>query len=302
MSMCNSITVLIIIVIILIVSIILAILYKIQKDNNQEENNHVEEDKYIEEDNHIEENKNIKKNKPIEKFTNYRTLVQDNNIRINALIDNINNIPKPSNMESIIGNTNKEIDDRMKDAISQRIRDSTNNMIQGVNNKDIAINKNITKLSNQLTDLENMVSKLNLNEIKKENYSKIKSLNNGAEVCLFSSKDTNYIDPVTGTLTNGYMVNMNKGCLSVGTTEYDVYKCNDKNRKQLFKMEHIINDQEYEKHFDKATPYDVYDKSSVKYPFVMLRSVNNNNCLTNQNGNITVQPCFTFKAQRWLPL
>ena len=98
------------------------------------------------------------------------------------------------------------------------------------------------------------------------------------------------------------MVNMNDGCLSVGASDYNVYKCNDKNQKHLFKMEHIINEQEYEKHIDKSVPFDNIDKTKINYPFALIKSVNNNNCLTNQNGNITVQPCILLKHKDGYPL
>lgn len=281
--------ILVIIAIVLISIIILAILYKINKDNNTEENNLIE--------NFETEAQRLAKQ------ALQQAQAIENNTRINALINKIlTDVPTPSKLEEIIGNTNSEIDNKMQDAITRRIDSSTNNMINSVNSKDIIIKKNITKLSNQVTDLENMLNKLQLNEIKKQNFSKIKSLNNGVELVLLGSKNTNYIDKNTGILTNGYMVNMNKGCLSVSATDYNIYKCNDKNRKQLFKMEHVINEEQYEKNFEKAIPYDTYDKKNIKYPFVMIKSLNNNNCLTNQNGNITVQPCYTFKSQRWIPL
>ena len=97
------------------------------------------------------------------------------------------------------------------------------------------------------------------------------------------------------------MVNLNDGCLSVGAIDYDVYQCNDKNSKHLFKMDHIINDKSYNDNIDKTVPFN-NDTSKVNYPFVLMRSVNNKNCLTNQNGNITVQPCDSLVAQRWLPI
>ena len=79
-------------------------------------------------------------------------------------------------------------------------------------------------------------------------------------------------------------------------------ECNDKNPKQLFKLEHIMNESAYSNNIDSATPFDNVDKSSISYPFAMLRSVNNDNCLTNNHGTLTVQPCYSFIAQRWMPL
>ena len=147
-----------------------------------------------------------------------------------------------------------------------------------------------------------MLKKLNLNKVVDKKYTQIKSLNNGMELSLTQTPNTFFQDPKSGSTTSAYMINMNNGCLSVGATDYNIYNCNDKNQKHLFKMEHIINEQEYEKNIDKAIPFDNVDKSKINYPFAMIKSVNNQNCLTNQNGNITVQPCYSFEAQRWMPM
>ena len=72
------------------------------------------------------------------------------------------------------------------------------------------------------------------------------------DITLTNTPNTQFIDQQTGVNTNAYMVNINKGCLSVGATDYDIYKCNDKNIKHLFKMQHIINEDDYNKNIDIA--------------------------------------------------
>jgi hypothetical protein len=118
---------------------------------------------------------------------------------------------------------------------------------------------------------------------------------------LSQTPKTVFLDQGTGVNTAAYMVHLNNGCLSVGATDYDVYKCDENNYKHLFKMEHVINETGYQKNIDKTVPFNNTDLSKINYPFVLMRSVNNKNCLTNQNGNITVQPCDSLTAQRWLP-
>ena len=122
------------------------------------------------------------------------------------------------------------------------------------------------------------------------------------EMKLFSSPNTIFQDTNTGNITNAYLVNVNNGCLSVGSNDYDVYKCNDKNPKQLFKMKHIMNETEYEKNIDKALPFDNVDKKNINYPFAMIKSTNTEECLTNNHGTLTIQPCYSFVSQRWMPL
>jgi hypothetical protein len=289
MFSCNSYLVLPIISIILIISIIILILYK----NNQ--------------DNKIT---NKQSNKPtnyiIESFVaatdTQEAIINANNDRINALVADLNSIDPTTDIEKLYNQDNEQIDKNIQTQFAQYINATTDNIVDKTQDNDDIITDNITKLSNQVTDLENMLEKLHLNKVNDKRYSKIKSLNNGMELTLTQTPNTTFQDPQTGSNISAYMVNMNDGCLSVGATDYNIYKCNDKNQKHLFKMQHIINEQEYERNIDKSIPFDNVDKTKINYPFAMIKSVNNQNCLTNQNGNITVQPCYSFEAQRWMPI
>jgi hypothetical protein len=195
-----------------------------------------------------------------------------------------------------------DIDTTLQQNIADTINSNTNALISRVDSSNVRIHSKISTLTNQITDLENIIERLHLKSIIKPNYAKIKSLNNGAEITLSQTPNTFYLDPASGVNTAAYMVNLNNGCLSVGATDYDVYNCNEENSKHLFKMEHVINESGYQKNIDKTVPFNNTDLSTINYPFVLMRSVNNKNCLTNQNGNITVQPCDTLTAQRWLPV
>ena len=295
MVSCHSYTLLPIISIILIISIIILVLYKnhtdklsntepfegentvtTTTDQNRADTNQIKS--LI--DNHIENNKNIK---------NLKNNL--NNQYIKSIYDNYLEKLFNKNEISTIFNNN----------ISNAVEANTNNLIDN-NEQSFLMEDNITNLKNKLSDLENITNKLKINKIEQNKYSKIKSLNNGQEFCLKQTPKTNFVNPQTGYLTGGYMVNMNDGCLSVGASDYNVYKCNDENQKHLFKMNHIINEQDYERNIDKTVPFDNVDKTKINYPFTLIKSVNNNDCLTNKNGNVTVQPCNSFVAQRWIPL
>jgi len=160
----------------------------------------------------------------------------------------------------------------------------------------------LTQLENTITDLENMSNNLTNELIKTKQITRIKSLDNGLEMNLISTPNTNFQDTRTGSNVAAYMVGVNGGCLSVGANDYDLFACNDRNPKQYFKMEHIMNETAYQNNIDSALPFDNINKSKINYPFVMLRSVNNENCLTNNHGMLTVQPCYSYIAQRWMPL
>jgi len=287
MEICNTYLGLSIISIILIISIIILILYKNHQDNkiNNKVNN---------KDSDIKEYFNIASN-------SNETKIINNNNKINNIISQLNKIRPQSYINDLYDENDEAIDTKLQNNINTQIKKYITNINEGSIDDSNILDDNITNLENKIIDLENITNKLKLNKVKNESYSKIKSLNNGQELTLTQTPNTKYVNPETGNTMKGYMINMNEGCLSVGATDYDIYKCNDKNLKHLFSMEHIINEQEYEKHIDKSIPFDNIDKSTINYPFTMIKSVNNQNCLTNKNGNITVQPCYSFKAQRWMP-
>jgi hypothetical protein len=305
--------------IILIITIIVIIFYKNYEDYEQDKQDKKDTQDLVnqikkEDDNkdtylnvNMNTNMNMNMSMDIEHFYNAPYVqsnidaIISNNSNISVLINSLNDINK--NNPSLNMKYRKfDIDNSLQKNIANTLNKNTNELITRVDNGKDRINTKITTLSNQITDLEHIIERLNLKSIIKQNYSKIKSLNNGAEITLSQTPNTFFLDPGSGVNTAAYMVNLNDGCLSVGATDYDVYKCNENNSKHLFKMEHIINESGYQQNIDKTVPFNSTDLSTINYPFVLMRSVNNKNCLTNQNGNITVQPCDTLTAQRWLPV
>jgi len=227
-------------------------------------------------------------------------VITNNNNRINNLLEDINN----KSPEVKINNYN-----------SQNVYKEYENQL--INKMDIlgnALNNNITMttldrqqqidlLEQNINDMETIVRNMGLSKIQNTYYNRIKSLNNGLEIGLIRTPNTVYTNERTGSNSGAYMVSMNDGCLSVGANEYGVYKCDDKNPKQFFKMEHILNPTAYGANIDSSLPINTSSNlSTLNYPFVMMKSVNNENCLTNTHGSVTVQPCYTFEAQRWFPL
>lgn len=178
-----------------------------------------------------------------------------------------------------------------------------NEIPQIYNNKTLDKSQQIDKLESNIKDMEIMIRNLGLSTIQDKQYNTIKSLNNGMEIGLISTSNTVFQDHKTGSNIAAYMIGINDGCLSVGANDYDVYKCDDKNPKMLFKMEHILNSTAYGKNIDTSLPADINSNlNNINYPFVLMKSVNNENCLTNNHGSLTVQPCYTYQAQRWFPL
>jgi len=225
--------------------------------------------------------------------------IMTNNNQINDLLSqlvNANPIVQLTNFDPSV------IFTQLDNNISSNINVLTNQLSNLYNSKITVNDTNLNKLENTVSDLENIVNNLGMNTLNTNTYNTIKSLNNGMEMKLVSTPNTVFQDYKTGSNIAGYMVMANNGCLSVGATDYDIYQCNDKNPKQIFKMENILNDIAYQNNIDTSLSIDTTDKSTVNYPFVMMKSINNENCLTNNHGNLTVQPCYSFVAQRWIAL
>lgn len=217
----------------------------------------------------------------------------------NLLNTNINNL---LTSKINISSNPDIIDKELQSNISKKIISSTSNIVTNYSTNNNINSQLIDDLENNVTDLENIINNTIKQKLTSTKYSIIKSLNNGMEVDLFNTPNTFYKDLRSGINTDSFLIGLNNGCLSVSLNEYDIYKCNDKNPKQQFKMQHVINDEEYKQNVDKVINFDNIDTSKINYPFVMMKSVNNDNCLTNNNGYVTVQPCYAYEAQRWMPL
>jgi hypothetical protein len=225
--------------------------------------------------------------------------IMSNNDKINKLLYQLQNVNPKVNL---INYDSNQVYQDYQNNVSSNIN-IINDQLPNLYNSRISVNQiNLKKLENTVDDLENLINNLGLTTLNNKKYNTIKSLNNGMEMKLVSTPNTIFKDYKTGSNISGYMVMANNGCLSVGATDYDIYQCNDTNPKQVFKMEHILNETAYQNNIDTSLPADTTDKSSINYPFVMMKSINNENCLTNNHGNITVQPCYSFTAQRWFAL
>lgn len=239
----------------------------------------------------------------IEKFyetslLDYSEIVKKNNNTINDLIYKLStNEPKIQ-----VNYDNKLAYPDYTDTITENISNLNKQLTDSYTISNDSFKTKITILENSVSDMEKIVSNLNITNVNDKQYNKIKSLNNGMEIQLVKTPNTMFKDYNSGSNIAGYMVMANDGCLSVGATDYDIFKCDDKNPKQLFKMEHILNQTAYKQNIDTSLPIENMDIANINYPFSMLKSINNENCLTNNHGSLSVQPCYSFIAQRWMPL
>ena len=274
------------IVIILLIIIIIGLIVFSQKHTKQD----------------ILENFIVANQSPIYDPLQSSNIIARNNDIITNLINQIQNSNpqiKLANYEPM--NSYNDLSSSLSSNISV-INTALSNLYNTTIGSGSSTSNQLAKLENTITDLENMTNNLTNELIKTKQFTRIKSLDNGLEMNLVSTPNTYFQDARTGSNIAAYMVGVNDGCLSVGANDYDVFECNDRNPKQYFKMEQILNETAYQNNIDSALPFDNIDKSRINYPFVMMRSINNENCLTNNHGTLTVQPCYSYVAQRWMPL
>lgn len=263
--------------ILLILSILLLVFYKKLKDNNET---------FFDFETKI----------MLDIIKNKNDLIYENNLSAAGAIEDLKS-------QKLLFNVNPiQIDTDINNKISDKIKFQTTDIIKKYQDNNEYSKKQIKILENNVIDLENIINNKNIQNLNNINYSRIKSLNNGMELNLFKTPDTVFIDNDSQRKINTSLVGFNNGCLSVGSNDYNVYKCDDKNPKQYFQVKHIINETDYKQNIDKAIDFDKIDKTKISYPFAMIKSTNTDNCLTNNHGNITIQPCYSFIAQRWIPL
>jgi hypothetical protein len=205
----------------------------------------------------------------------------------NAEIDNFNRLNNLDNIniyqpyDDIYGSLTKKIDD----VISNIEPDPT---IQ------TSINNEISRLKNNLDNLESQLLKDKILEPEPISAQNIKSLDNGMELAVYHDNNTNL-----------YNIATNNGCLTTSDNGYSVEPCNIGSLKQQFEMKNIFSDVEYANHISpvyESINISKQNQPDINYPFSMMVSANNLDCLTNNHGEITIQPCSISKKQRWIPL
>ena len=220
-------------------------------------------------------------------------IINQNNATINTLAASLN-----TNLSSALtsGPSREDVDQYF----IQKVNEVSQSINDVVDSSKTATDADIINITNQIVDLENSIDNILHRKQNESQYSTIKSLNNGLELKISPSKF--YNDTRTGSNVAVNMVNVNCGCLSVGSNGYEVVECNPNDPKQYFKLNNVLNENDYENNIDMSIAYDNVNKSKIQYPFSMVKSLNNNNCLTNNHGSLTVQPCYSYAAQRWIPM
>jgi hypothetical protein len=139
-----------------------------------------------------------------------------------------------------------------------------------------------------ITQLENALQIQYFTPDKYKQLTGIQSKHNGTKLCI-----NNVIDP--NTYESQYMIKANNGCLAVrNSNTYSVEQCNPHDKSQKFAHKYILDSTDYTKHVDFGTISD-----TTHYPFLIMQSVHNKNCLTSKSRGLSVEPCMDTMSQQW---
>ena len=159
-----------------------------------------------------------------------------------------------------------------------------------VNNHSDSKKEQINQLEHAIEDIRKQLIEKNIKDEFAKKYKVVKSYNNGQELSVLKKQ------------FNDYMLLLNNGCLSVSRdNNYKVEACNSDDPNQSFKIQPIYNKTEYKNHLDKNSRR-LINPGELKYPFVLVKSESNNNCLKNFHGKLSVEPCVESNGQMWQPL
>lgn len=216
--------------------------------------------------------------------SNYQTKLSDENNLLVSSIDNLSNVFSTYNFQT-------------EDALlNQMYTNSLNERKQSNDNISSSINQmldnDISKISNDITFLNNQTTHMS---IPQTNYNSIKSLQNGMNIAVVN------VNPNLNKQSNKYLVKLNNGCLKATPSgSYSVQPCNPNEKQQIFSSTSIYDASYYNSILEKGldtslvSPTDAYP-----YPFLVMKADNNGNCLQNNHGSISIEPCGILKSQRW---
>jgi hypothetical protein len=205
---------------------------------------------------------------PVDRYLN--NPISDSLIKSSQTLDSINYI-KPINKGNVYNITQQKI------SSEDVIKDKT------YNEKEIIQKKELDELKDKLNSL--MTNSMIVIPEKTVTVKSVKSLQNSQPLNI-------------NRLENGkYMINMNGKCLhSNALNRTSVMSCNQDDPSQYFEL-NVIYDKNTYKNSIGNNP--IIDNTIFKYPFSIIKSVTNSNCLTNKNSVLSTRPCIPDISQQW---
>jgi len=175
--------------------------------------------------------------------------------------------------------------------IIKNYEESTTDMLgplqNQVNNHTVEKEKELKEMEKYIQNLKDYTQQDFLDKVRNKNIGIVKSHNNGTELSVERLDNTNY------------MVRLNNGCLKVNpNNDYNTVACNSDDPDQKFSLEHVYNEAGYKNKLDPSF-LRLEKIENVHYPFSMLKTKSNDNCVKNYHGMLSVEPCREFESQRW---
>ena len=167
---------------------------------------------------------------------------------------------------------------------------------QKVNDNDDIITKNQKTIFKLEKKLKQILKDKYIQNLKDTNV--IKSMENGMRLTIVKDESDDLNNPNNQNL---YRVYINNKCLKVDCDgNYSLSECKDNDKSQLFSVNQIYDKSEYENQLEKMNHSNKdFNLKKQKYPFTMLKSKVNQNCVQNNNGYISIQPCQIRNSQQW---
>lgn len=174
-----------------------------------------------------------------------------------------------------------------------------------VEERKIIENNNVSDELEKLQDTYSYINTLLNFEINTKKFNSIKSLQNGSKIAIIPVPSQNnkkyYLIKVnTSKYKSGYITANDDGSICLVTKV--INNNNNYDDKQLFEIVNINNKTEYENNLDNGLLINqFYDKNAIVYPFALLKSKYNKNCLQSFNNNLSLMTCKPFKSHRFKP-
>lgn len=169
-----------------------------------------------------------------------------------------------------------------------------NNTTNKINTETQYVTNNINSIDSDLTKARSDLSVLDAQTrylgVPNKIYKSVKSLQNGMDLS------------VTNVSKNDYMLNINNQCLRANSVgNYNLVNCSSADPGQLFTVNPIYTDLYYNAILEPGLSSSKLNSGDkINYPFLVLKSKANGNCLQNNHGSVSIEPCQILKSQRWM--
>jgi hypothetical protein len=229
-------------------------------------------------------------------ITDYSFIDPDNKSDIMNSLDSIENNIIDSNVtiKSLVDSYAAFNPHTMNNKVETSIELAENDLNKAVNDTDVLQYKNkeehqerkMKDINDKIIQLEKIQNKIYYDN--KDHYKSIQSFGDGQVLSIENRGQ------------HDYSILVNNKCLEYDKTNgINNNRC-EKVNKQMFNINNVNNNEEYNKILEKNKKPLVTEYSNIKYPFQIVQAKNNkDNCLMLDGNSVGVTDCTDSKFQRW---